>query len=191
MDFLNNCFVYFRQLGLDGFNKYRKELFSRGKLLHNNIQKYLETKDESQLKFESQHQENMWKSVEHVLTDISILHASEMPVYHPILKFRGILDSVATYQNKPTIVEWKTSEKIKPTIAHTYDNPLQAIAYYSCLHCDTVKFNVPDVEEVILVIAYEDGTKAHVHLLEHSFRLTIWKKFLERLEQYWTIAARA
>lgn len=178
-------------MGIEGFNKYRKELFTRGKLLHSNIQKYLETKDESELKFTSKHQENMWKSIEHVLPKVSTIYASELPVHHSILKYRGILDCIATYENVPTILEWKTSEKIKPTVAHTYDNPLQAIAYFGCLQCDNLVQHIPDVKEVILVIAYEDGTKAHVHLLEHSFRVTLWKKFLKRLEQYWALKAAA
>jgi len=173
-------------LGLDGFQAYRKELFSRGKILHNNIRAFLETKDTSNLELSSKSQENIWKSIEHVLPKIGAYYASELSIYHPILKYRGILDCVATYYEIPTIFEWKTSEKIRPTIAHTYDNPLQAVAYYSCLQYDQLGYPIPDVKEVILVVAYENGSKANVFIFEPSFRAEIWKKFLKRLEQYWT-----
>ncbi|XP_017483885.1 PREDICTED: mitochondrial genome maintenance exonuclease 1-like [Rhagoletis zephyria] len=175
-----------KQLGFDGFQKYRKELFSRGKILHTNIQTYLETKDTSKLQFASNTHEKMWQSVEHVLPKIGTLYASEVPVHHPFLRYRGILDSLATYHDIPTIFEWKTSEKLKPTVAHTYDNPLQAIAYFACLQFDQAGLVLPPVKEVILVIAYEDGSKANVHILESSFRAEIWKKFLKRLELFWS-----
>lgn len=153
--------------------------------MHSNIQAFLETRDTSKLQFASKSQEKMWKSVEHVLPKISTLYASEFPVHHPFMKYRGILDCVADYRGIPTVFEWKTSEKQKPTVADTYDNPLQTVAYYSCLQYDQVGLALPDVKEVILVIAYEDGSKAHVHVLEPSLRAEVWKKFLQRLQLYW------
>lgn len=158
--------------------------------MHNNISNYLETRDTSKLNFTSNKQENIWKSIEHVLSDVGPLYASEFPVCHPFLKYRGILDCLASYHQVPAIFEWKTSEKLRPTIAHTYDNPLQTVAYYACLQYDQVGCTFPDIKEAILVIAYEDGSKANVHMLESSFRLAIWKKFLNRLEQFWIQMAR-
>ncbi|OTF76695.1 hypothetical protein BLA29_001686 [Euroglyphus maynei] len=182
-----------KQFGMEGFERYRKELFLRGRWLHSNIRTYLETKDMSQLKILNKTQENMWKSIENVLPNINRLYASEMTVYHPILKFRGILDTLAEFHEIPALIEWKTSEKLRPTIAHTYDNPLQAIAYYSCLQFkNDLKHkneNITTAKEILLIIAYEDGTKANVHIIEPSLRSTIWRKFLQRLEQYWTVMA--
>lgn len=177
----------YRQLGFEGFLEYKKELFSRGKILHQNIQTYLETRDIKQLNFNSKSQENFWKSIEHVMPNIKELYGSELSIYHPYLKYRGILDCVATYNDIPAIFEWKTSEKLKPTIAHTYDNPLQTVAYYSCLQYDQpANLKIPNIKEAILVIAYEDGSKADVHILEPNYRITAWKQFLKRLEQYWS-----
>lgn len=186
------CFSYsnilfvlsLRQLGLAGFYKYRNNLFSRGKRLHSNIENYLgNDRDLSHVEFSSKEQENLWKSIEHVLANVGQLHGSEMAVHHPLLKYRGIADTIATFEKVPTLIEWKTSEKIKPTIAHTYDNPLQLIAYYSCLQYGD--YNIPKIKEAALVIAYEDGTKADVFLIESAFGKTLWKKFLKRLELFW------
>lgn len=184
--FLKNLtYLLFRKLGKEGFEIYRKELFTRGRILHKNVQSYLETKDISKVMFVNKIQENMWKSIEMVLPRINKIYASEMPVYHPILKFRGILDSLAIYESVPAIIEWKTSEKIRPTLAHTYDNPLQAVAYYSCLQFSSSIEYQKEIKNVILIIAYEDGTKASVHLIEQFLQNTIWRKFLQRLEQFW------
>lgn len=162
-------------------------MFTRGRILHNNVQLYLETRDSSKVKFVNKIQENMWKSIEMVLPKINKVYASEMPVYHPILKFRGILDSLAIYENVPTIIEWKTSEKIRPTLAHTYDNPLQAVAYYSCLQFSSSIDYQKEIKNIILIIAYEDGAQANVHLIESFLQNTIWRKFLRRLEQFWSM----
>ncbi|XP_075676462.1 mitochondrial genome maintenance exonuclease 1-like [Dermatophagoides pteronyssinus] len=188
-----------RQFGLEGFERYRKELFSRGRWLHNNIRTYLETKDSSRLKISTKTQENMWKSIEMILPNINRLYASEMIVYHPILKFRGILDTLAEFHEIPALIEWKTSEKLRPTIAHTYDNPLQAVAYYSCLQFNDnyqqqkLNLDPPSMlaKEILLIIAYEDGTKANIHIIEPSLSLTIWRKFLQRLERYWSVIGKS
>nr|XP_046911757.1 mitochondrial genome maintenance exonuclease 1-like [Dermatophagoides farinae] len=182
-----------KQFGMEGFERYRKELLLRGRWLHNNIRTYLETNDTSGLKISTKTQENMWKSIENVLPNINRLYASEMVVYHPILKFRGILDTIAEFHEIPAVIEWKTSEKLRPTIAHTYDNPLQVVAYYSCLQFnDDLKSknqNTKIAKEILLIIAYEDGSKANVHIIEPSLRMAIWRKFLQRLEQYWIMVA--
>lgn len=184
-------FVFSRVMGLPKFQKYKNSLFTRGKLLHTNIQNYLETRDTSVLTFKNKQQENLWKSVEHVLPKISKVYKSEMDIFHPYLKYQGKIDCIASYHDIPTVIEWKTSEKLKPTLAHTYDNALQAVAYLACLQF----FNfsklspIPEVDEVIVVVAYEDGTKANVHIVEPSYRLVIWKQFLHRLQLYWSMQA--
>ncbi|KAI7692869.1 Mitochondrial genome maintenance exonuclease 1 [Sarcoptes scabiei] len=175
-----------KQLGAEGFERYRKELFTRGKLLHNNIQTYLETKDTTKLKFNTKAQENMWRSIECVLKNINSLFATELPVYHPILRFRGILDNLAIYDDIPVLIEWKTSEKSRPTIAQTYDYPLQAVAYYSCLQFDQSGIKQSkSIKDILLIIAYEDGSEATIHNIEPNIRETIWRKFVRRLELYW------
>ena len=185
----------FRELGVEGFQKYRKEILTRGKTLHQNIEHYLKERDEKVLEFSNQTQENIWKSIEHVMPQINDLYGTEFHVHHPILKFQGIIDCAASYNNIPTLFEWKSSARSRPTIADTYDNPLQAVAYFSCLQfCNpsnttTLPLELPNIKEVILVIGYENGSPADVHFLDHAHRDKYWQIFLTRLEKFWAITA--
>ena len=41
----------------------------------------------------------------------------------------GILDCVAEYNGELCLIDWKTSERVKPNLSSLYDNPLQVAAY--------------------------------------------------------------
>uniref|UniRef100_A0A3B4B801 Mitochondrial genome maintenance exonuclease 1 n=1 Tax=Periophthalmus magnuspinnatus TaxID=409849 RepID=A0A3B4B801_9GOBI len=122
------------------------------------------------------------KSVSHVLDDVREVHAIESTVQHNTLNYLGIVDCVARYRGVLCVIDWKTSEKPKPFLSNTYDNPIQVAAYAGALNTDAnYKYQV---ENGLIVVAYKDGSPAHAHQLNFELMLDYWKTWLLRLEDY-------
>ncbi|CAG2104810.1 unnamed protein product [Medioppia subpectinata] len=174
------------QIGEQGFRDYQKNILSRGKLLHLNIKNFLQTRDESSLTL-NESIEKLWTSLSHVLPDIRDVQLCETAVSHPFLYYKGIVDCVAFYSGKLVIFEWKTSEKQKPTLKDIYDNPLQAVAYMGALNY--APDNCQSIKEVVLVYAYEDGSKCQIHHLNSEQCVKYWGQWLARVKAYWDLIA--
>ncbi|XP_037394209.1 mitochondrial genome maintenance exonuclease 1 isoform X2 [Pygocentrus nattereri] len=122
------------------------------------------------------------QSIGHVLEDVTGVRAIESVVEHESLKYLGIMDCVAMYRGSLCVIDWKTSEKPKPFIHNTYDNPLQVAAYIGALNSDN-NYNY-QVENGLIVVAYKDGSPAHSHCLNAEQVTQYWEKWLFRLEEY-------
>ena len=57
------------------------------------------------------------------------VHLIEEKLIHPHLLYKGIVDCVAKLNKTVTVVDWKTSEKVKDTLTKLYDAPVQTVAY--------------------------------------------------------------
>lgn len=174
------------ELGEQGFKDYQKSILLRGKLLHTNIKNFIQTKDETALVL-NETVEKLWKSLSHVLDLIQDVRLCETPVSHPFLCYKGIVDCVAHYSGKLVIIEWKTSEKLKPTLRDIYDNPLQAVAYLGAINYESG--HELRTDEVVLVYAYEDGTDAQIHHLSADQCVKYWNQWLSRLKSYWELTS--
>lgn len=109
------------------------------------------------------------------------------------------------------VIDWKTSEKPKPFLSNTYDNPIQVAAYAGALNSDdNYKYQVIygdfdlllccllsdflqncfthlvslQVENGLIVVAYKDGSPAHAHKLDSKLMREYWKTWLIRLEEF-------
>ena len=76
------------------------------------------------------------QSVEHVLSDIGRVACMETSVAHFELGYMGTFDCLAEYQGHLCLIDWKTSSRLKPTLADCYDYPLQAVAYAGAINQD-------------------------------------------------------
>ncbi|KAK7901431.1 hypothetical protein WMY93_018200 [Mugilogobius chulae] len=142
-----------QELGEAGFKEYSQNLFRQGKTFHSVLEKTLTT------------------GVKWTERD-----PSEMCQYSP--EVRGYMESVGVL----CVIDWKTSEKPKPFLNNTYDNPIQVAAYAGALNTDSnYKYQV---ENGLIVVAYKDGSPAHAHQLNSELMLDYWKTWLLRLEDY-------
>ncbi len=76
------------------------------------------------------------ESIQHVLADIGEIKALETPVAHLQLGYMGTFDCLAEYKGTLCLIDWKTSNKPKSSLADCYDYPLQAVAYAGAINQD-------------------------------------------------------
>ncbi|NWR38501.1 MGME1 exonuclease, partial [Tachuris rubrigastra] len=171
------------ELGKDGFAKYTKNLFLQGELFHSALESIF-LSEEMAIKEKSEDSviSGYLSSVEHVLEDISEVKALESGVYHETLQYLGLVDCVAKYRGQLCVIDWKTSEKPKPFLKNTYDNPLQVAAYIGAINHDA-NYDF-QVRCGLIVVAYKNGSPAHPHFMDPDLCSQYWKKWLLRLEEY-------
>lgn len=169
------------ELGEVGFIEYQRQLFGRGSILHRYIAHRLQSNSNPPKIAEEV--EGFWASLQPILPNISDVKMLEKHITHPFLCYKGVADCVATYQGELILIDWKTSSRPKPSLAHLYDEPLQAAAYLGAFNYDkSIKYQL---QEIALIIAYESGEPAEVHRLTHSHCRDYWKLWLARLKKYW------
>lgn len=178
------------ELGEEGFKEYSKNLFRQGKLFHTTVEDFLGLVDDAPGENTKPQQmaecppeaEGYMESISHVLEDVRGVTAIESAVKHGSLGYLGIVDCVAYYKGVRCVIDWKTSEKPKPHLRNTYDNPLQVAAYIGALNNDD-NYGY-QVEHGLIVVAYKDGTPAHPHPISSEQVLHYWERWLVRLEEY-------
>ncbi|XP_069116295.1 mitochondrial genome maintenance exonuclease 1-like [Argopecten irradians] len=176
------------ELGVEGFKEYQKKTLGLGSNLHTCIQKYLEGMSQDDLPLEEDNHGH-WRSLAHVLPDISDVKAVEVGVSHQTLLYHGKFDCIAKYRDKLCVIDWKTSKKSKPSLSNTYDNPIQLAAYLGAVNSSRLNVGGEDtkVRQCALVVAYPHGDPAHVHVMNCDQIATYWDKWLDRLEHYWVL----
>lgn len=169
------------ELGEDGFAEYTSNVFLQGKQFHEALEGILSPQEDFK-EGEEHPQCGYIESIQHILKEISGVRALESAVQHEALEYVGLLDCVAEYQGKLCVIDWKTSEKPKPFIQNTYDNPLQVVAYMGAVNHDAhYSFQV---QCGLIVVAYKDGSPAHPHFMDEDLCSKYWAKWLLRLEEY-------
>ena len=81
------------------------------------------------------------------------------------------------------LIDWKTSEKKKRKLESTFDNPLQIAAYVGALNQDQ-RYGVAQVNQGMIVLAYNDGSPADVLRIEPKAMQRYWREWLVRLSLY-------
>ncbi|XP_007238574.3 mitochondrial genome maintenance exonuclease 1 [Astyanax mexicanus] len=171
------------ELGEEGFREYSQNLFRQGKLFHAAIESFLTQKSSPKEEVETPDEVSGYlESIGHVLEDVTGVRAIESAVEHHTLRYLGIVDCVAMYKGSLCVIDWKTSERPKPSLHNTYDNPLQVAAYIGALNSDD-NYNY-QVENGLIVVAYKDGSPAHSHYMSEKQVLQYWEKWQFRLEEY-------
>ncbi|XP_012714727.2 mitochondrial genome maintenance exonuclease 1 [Fundulus heteroclitus] len=183
------------ELGELGFKEYSQNIFRQGKVFHSALEDILTSAETLRDRNLSEAPEcpaeaqGYIQSVSHILEDVRAVRAVESTVQHAALNYLGIVDCVARYRGVLCVIDWKTSEKPKPFLSNTYDNPLQVAAYAGALNSDdNYKYQV---ENGLIVVAYKDGSPAHAHQINSELMSEYWKTWLLRLEEFKELGSSA
>nr|XP_057914887.1 mitochondrial genome maintenance exonuclease 1 isoform X1 [Doryrhamphus excisus] len=170
------------ELGSEGFKEYTKNLFRQGKLFHSALEEVLMAGNDRPHAPHPTEVLGYMESISHILEDVSAARAIESTVQHDTLNYLGVVDCVARYRGVLCVIDWKTSDKPKPFLSNTYDNPIQVAAYAGALNNDG-KYKY-QVQNGLIVVAYKNGSPAHAHKLNSELMSEYWEKWLIRLEEY-------
>lgn len=168
------------ELGETGFSDLQKSYLQNGSLFHSTIEKYLTTHIVPDT---TSHIYDTWRSVDPFLHQISDTPLVERAISHPYLKYKGIVDCVASVNNELCIIEWKKSDRRKADLFSTYDAPVQLCAYLGAINAN------PDlnlkIKKGIVVIAYTNGDPADTYTLDLVNLHKFWKMWVLRVQEYW------
>lgn len=168
------------QYGKEAFEQYTSLVTRRGSMFHSYIasvlsgDKTLNTPPEIL---------GLSKSVACVLENLRDVIAIEKKVYHVDLGYTGILDTIATYRGISCVIEWKTSEKVKPSLNDCYEYPVQSAAYAGAVNSES-EMKGSHALLAMIVIAYPDGRPADIHIMDLETCWKYWRQWLLRLLQY-------
>ena len=172
-------------LGAEGFKQYKADMFRRGKTLHSMLETFLETRSlPTPADIEDDVSKRHLVSISQLVRCVDRPLALESAVTHADLGYSGIVDCVAVINNTVTLIDWKTSEKVKNSAAALYDNPLQLAAYIGAINTDPRYEGLGSISHGAVVTIYNSGYPAMTHTFSERQLENYWKLWCQRLSQY-------
>lgn len=173
------------KMGKVEFTKYKKELSNSGRQFHSCMNGILQGKIDKNGPF-SAPISGLIKSVAKTnilsaLTKDKVL-ATEEYASHASIGYSGTFDALAIYSGVPCVIEWKTSQKSRPSLETCYDAPLQVVAYAGAINSHPV-MRIP-VTNCLIVIAHHDGSQADVHWMDLETCEKFWQSWLLKVLEY-------
>lgn len=104
-----------------------KAAADRGTNVHLMIERYLKKEDVQLNKFSAE-DVNSFTALKLKLNQISDIEGQELPLYSDLLEIAGTCDCIASYKGIPSIIDFKTSSKIKSE-KDIFDYKLQCTFY--------------------------------------------------------------
>ncbi|KRX40133.1 Mitochondrial genome maintenance exonuclease 1 [Trichinella murrelli] len=166
------------QVGTEIFEKMTADRFKLGHALHEAFSmQYLKLNTPPDEVILPENAKPYWNSMRPLLEDFDSLISKEMWVKHRKLCYKGQLDAIAHYKKKLTLIELKTSDKLKLRLENTYDTPLQLAAYAGALNSMNLDYKVT---HAVIVVCYKDNEASVFELGPHYLEY-YWKEWLQRL----------
>lgn len=137
-----------KRVGEKEANEISKKAANRGTRIHTLCEKYLSNDEITSGYFD----QDMWSSIKPELNRIDNIHALEQALYSDHLEVAGTVDCVAEYEGKLSIIDFKTSKKLKER-NDIHDYFIQCSAYAVAFE-EMTKIPVP---RIVIIMAVEDN----------------------------------
>jgi len=173
------------ELGEQGFEEYKQNTFRRGHAIHSWIENSLLQGSVSHEIDQVIEGDDVTlrhiESVGHVLDKMTDIRALESAVTHPLLQYCGIVDCIGRLNDDICLIDWKTSEKLKPDLKSLYDNPLQLVAYIGAINADPAYKSLESIDKGAVIVIYNSGFSANIHRIPVKKLQNFWSEWLKRL----------
>ena len=137
------------RVGEDEAKKIAVKSSRRGTAVHQICEDYLNNKEDCLIK----HMPNnivMFKSIRPILeTNIKEVHHQEVPLYSNKLQIAGRVDCICKWNDRPAIVDFKTSSK--PKKEDWIEDYFEQCTAYSLMFEEMTKIHIPDIKIVMAV----------------------------------------
>tara|TARA_R100001509_G_C4839595_1_gene206128 strand:+ start:377 stop:1057 length:681 start_codon:yes stop_codon:yes gene_type:complete len=141
-----------KRVGEEKANKISTQASARGTRVHNLCEKYLN----NEMYYKQGCNVNdlgMFYKIKSILDNkITNIHALEVPLYSHHLRVAGRVDCIAEYDNKLSVIDFKTSTKEKKE--HWIQNYFMQCSAYAVMYEEITK--IP-ITELVIIIAVQEG----------------------------------
>ncbi len=164
-----------KKVGLEEANRKTKRATNRGTATHTLIEHYLKNEEVP----ESDPLPNyLFQQAKPTLNKINNIHCLEGTLYSDQLHLAGQVDCIAEYEGELAVIDFKTSEKVKPEkwIEHYY---VQCMAY-GMMYFERTQL---PIKKLVIIMTCEDGD---VKVYEKRDKITYMKLLKDYVEDYVT-----
>jgi genome maintenance exonuclease 1 len=141
-----------KRVGEEKANKISSHSTRRGNRYHKLTENYINNEHDANLYADDPLVWLMFNSSLEILNNINNVYLQEAALYSDKLRIAGRVDCIAEYNGKLSIIDFKTSEKVKKE-AYLYDYYVQEVAY-ACMLQELYSLNV---EQLVTIVVCESS----------------------------------
>lgn len=141
-------FDWRKRVGEEEANRISRTASSRGTRIHTLCERYL---NNEQPDFKTPLDKEMFVRFKHVLHRINNIHVQETKMYSDHLRIAGTVDCIGEFDNKLSVIDFKTSSKLK--YKDNIQNYFMQASAYAIMFEE--RFKIP-VSQTVIAIAVED-----------------------------------
>lgn len=174
-----SLFEWRQRVGQEEANRISRLASSRGTKLHNVIEKYL-LNEMTELKMKSLMPDikSLFYQVKSTLDlNVNDIYGIEKSLYSNKLKIAGRCDCIAKWNNELSILDWKTSSKLKEE-SYIQNYFIQGTAYAEMFE----ELTGNTIEQFVVVIVTEDSNEPQIFVRKKHKYLTMLVEQIQRYE---------
>jgi hypothetical protein len=144
-----------RRVGEEEANRITRHACARGTAMHSIAERYLNNECDIYSKDEMPHVKALFRSIQPILdANIGRVVMQECPLYSDHLGIAGRVDLIAEYANKLSVIDFKTSKRVKTR--DEISNYFTQAAFYAAAFYE--RTGIPVTQSVIVMAVDDDPT---------------------------------